>query len=65
MTYLISDIYQILFIASIVYLIYILSNFIIKFYGRVKLGQSTRIILSNMERIILWISITTFFSYIL
>jgi hypothetical protein len=60
----ISEIYKILFIASIVFTVYVFGNFIVKFYGRTKFGHSTRIILSTAERIILWLSITLIFSYI-
>lgn len=60
----ILEMYEMLFIASIVYLVFILGNFIIKFYGRIKLMHSTRIVLSTSEKIIMWLSITILFSYI-
>lgn len=61
---LIAEIYQLLFISSIVFIIYILSNLFIKTYGRFKLKAETKFVLTNFEKIVLWISITIFISYL-
>jgi len=60
-----TEIYQFLFISSIVFIIYVLGNLIIKTYGRFKLKNETRFELNKTERILLWISVATFFSYII
>jgi hypothetical protein len=65
MTDLITEIYQFLFISSIVFIINILIDLIVKTYGRFKLKKETRILLTKTEKIILWISIAIFFSYII
>lgn len=60
----ITEIYQFLFIFSIIFIIYIISDLIVKMYGRFKLKTDTRFLLSKPEKILLWISIATFFSYL-
>ena len=45
-------------------MIYILINLIIKTYGRFRLKNDTVFVLTKPEKIILWISIATFFTYI-
>ena len=61
----ITEIYQFLFISSIVFMIYVFSNLIIKMYGRFRLKNDTRFILSKTEKVLLWASIAVFFTYIL
>lgn len=61
---LIAEIYQLLFISSIVFIIYVLINLFIKIYGRFKLNAETKFVLTNFEKIALWISITLFISYL-
>jgi len=61
----IAEIYQFLFISSIVFMISIFCDLIIKTYGRFRLKNETRFILTKTVKIILWISIAIFFTYIL
>jgi hypothetical protein len=61
-----TEIYQFLFISSIIFMIYTLGNLIIKMYGRFALKQNElTFVLSNTEKIMLWISLAIFFSYII
>ena len=61
-----EKIYQFLFISSIIFIIYILGDLIIKVYGRFALKQeNVTFLLSNTEKIMLWASIAMFFTYIL
>lgn len=60
-----TEIYQYLFILSIVFIVYILGDLTIKTYGRFKLQKDTKFVLSLGEKIILWLSIATIFSYII
>ena len=60
-----AEIYKFFFISSIIFMVYILSNLIIKIYGRFKLNKDTKFILTSVEKIILWISLSIFFSYII
>jgi len=46
-------------------MIYVFGNLIIKMYGRFKLKKNTIFVLTKTEKILLWLSIATFFSYIL
>lgn len=46
-------------------MIYVLGGLIIKMYGRFKLKEETRFVLSKYERIALWVSLATFFSYLI
>jgi len=61
----ITEIYQFLFISSIIFILYIFGSLIIKIYGRFKLSEDTRFVLSTTEKIMLWASIAIFFSYII
>jgi len=61
----ITEIYQFLFMASIIFMINILGDLIIKMYGRFRLKNDTRFVLTKSEKILLWMSLATFFSYIL
>lgn len=60
-----TEIYQFLFISSIIFLINIFSNLIIKMYGRFALKKETRFVLSKTEKIILWLSLAIFITYLL
>jgi len=62
---LITEIYQLIFISSIIFMIYILGDLIIKMYGRFKLKADTRFIITKTEKILLWLSLAFFFSYII
>jgi len=62
---LITEIYQFLFISSIVFIMYILVDLVIKTYGRFKLKNDTRFLLKTTEKILLWVSIAIFFTYII
>jgi hypothetical protein len=59
-----AEIYKFLFISSIIFMVYILSDLIIKVYGRFKLNKETKFILTPFEKLILWFSLAIFFSYI-
>ena len=60
-----AEIYKFLFISSIIFMVYILSDLTIKVYGRFKLNKDTKFILTSVEKIILWISLAIFFSYLI
>lgn len=60
----IREIYQFLFVSSILYQIYIFGDLVIKVYGRFKLGKETRFILDIKEKILLWVSMAIFFAYL-
>jgi hypothetical protein len=62
---LITEIYQFLFISSIIFMVYIIGDLFIKMYGRFKLKEETRFILTKSEKILLWLSLATFISYII
>jgi hypothetical protein len=65
LTAILTEIYQALFISSIVFMVYILGNIILKAYGRFRLETETRFILTRNEKILLWISLTVFLSYLI
>jgi len=60
-----TELYQFIFISSIIFMVYIIGDLIIKMYGRFKLKENTRFILTKTEKILLWLSIAAFFSYII
>jgi len=59
------ELYQILFIASIIFIIYIFCDLIIKIISRFRFDKETRFVLNKFEKIALWISLTILFSYII
>lgn len=60
-----AEIYQFLFISSIIFMIYILSDLIIKMYGRFRLAAETRFVLTTIEKVLLLLSLGIFFSYLI
>ena len=61
---LIAEIYQFLFISSIIFMVYVFGNLVVKMYGRFRLKTEARFMLSTTEKILLWTSLTIFFSHI-
>lgn len=59
------EIYQLLFVASIIFISYVIGDLMIKIYGRFRLSENTHFVLKNKEKIILWISCAILFTYIL
>jgi len=59
------EIYQFLFISSIIFIFNVLFDLIIKMIGRFKLNKDTKFILTKSEKILLWISLAIFFSHII
>jgi hypothetical protein len=62
---LLTEIYQFLFISSIIFILYILGDLGIKMYGRFKLAEETRFVLTTAEKILLLISLGIFCSYLI
>jgi hypothetical protein len=60
----IYEIYQILFFASIIVLLYVLGDFGIKSYARFKLGIDTKLILPKQIKIALWVAISIIISFL-
>jgi hypothetical protein len=62
---LITEIYQLLFTSSIIFIGYVLGMLLIKMYGRFALKSETRFVLSKGEKIMLWTSLAIFFTYLI
>ena len=62
---LVTEIYQFLFISSIIFIVYILGNLALKMYGRFALGENTTFELNTFEKVVLWISVALFFTFII
>ena len=45
-------------------MVYVFSNLIIKMYGRFRLKNDTRFVLNKTEKVLFWMSIALFFTYI-
>jgi len=60
----IYEIYQILFFASIILLLYVLGDFSIKSYARFKLGIDTKLIIPKPIKIALWVAISIIISFL-
>jgi hypothetical protein len=61
----VNEIYQILFVMSIINILFVIMNAGIKFYSKLAEDKDTKYILTNYEKICLWISVSIFFSYII
>jgi len=64
MSELITEIYQFLFISSIIFMLYVIGDLSVKMYGRFKLKENTRFQLTSFEKVALWLSIGLFISYL-
>jgi hypothetical protein len=60
-----TEIYQFLFISSIIFMVYVLGDLAIKMYGRFALKKETRFVLTKSEKILLLLSLATFLTYII
>jgi hypothetical protein len=60
-----TEIYQFLFISSIIFIIYVIGDLVIKMYGRFALKTDARFKLSIGEKLIFWASLAIFFTYII
>jgi hypothetical protein len=62
---LIAEISQFGFILSIIYIFFVIVNLFIKIYGRFKLGNDTKFVMSNWEKSLLLISISYILSFLI
>jgi hypothetical protein len=60
-----TELYQFLFISSSIFMAYIVGDLVIKMYGRFKLNKDTHFVLTSFEKIMLWISLSVFLSYLI
>jgi len=60
-----AEIYQFMFIMSIIYIIHIIIDILIKAYSKIYFGNDTKFVMTGVEKMILWISIGVFISFIL
>lgn len=60
-----KEIYQYLFISSFIYIIYIVLILCFKIFEKFKLNVDSKFIISDNEKILLWISIAIFFTYLI
>ena len=64
-TKLVLEFYEIGFISSILFVLYVILDFGIKWYGRVKKGKDTKFVLTNTSKIGFWLSIALILSYLI
>jgi len=65
MTKFVLELYEIGFISSILFVLFIIFDFGIKFYGRVKVGKNTKFVLTNTGKIIFLLAIALIMSYLI
>lgn len=53
------------FVLSIIYLLFVIINFMIKVYGRFKLGNETKFTMKNIEKLLLLASVSYIITYII
>lgn len=62
----ITEIYQFLFISSNIFMIYFFSELFIKMYGRfVRKNMQIKYNPNNGKKVLFWISLTTFLTYLI
>lgn len=59
------ELYEIGFISSILFILYVIIDFGIKYYGRVKAGKDTKFVLGNTGRVTFWLAIAVIISYLI
>ena len=59
------ELYQFGFIGSIIFMVYILIGIAMKFYGKFVEKEDEKYVLTPWEKILLWMSITYIFAYII
>lgn len=59
-----NELSQFGFILSIIYLIFVIVNFFVKLWGRLKLGNDTKFAMSNWEKISLLVAITYILTFL-
>lgn len=64
MILIIYELYQIMFFASIILLLYFFSDMGIKLYAKFKLGIDTKFIVPKQLKIIIWVAIAIIISYL-
>jgi hypothetical protein len=59
-----NEILKFLFTASIIYIIYVMGSLIIKAYAMFSNNEKTRFILTPVEKVLLWISLSMIVTYL-
>jgi large-conductance mechanosensitive channel len=59
-----TEIYQFLFVASIIFIVITLGDLAIKMYGRFALKTEARFTMTKVEKLLLWLSLTTILTYL-
>ena len=59
-----NDFYKLLFIGSLTYIVYIIFGLYIKLYSRFKMNKETTFVMTSQEKLLLWIAVSIFFSYL-
>ena len=61
-----AELYQFGFIGSIIFMVYIIIGVAMKFYGKfVEKEDDTKFVLTVWEKILLWMSISYIFAYLI
>lgn len=61
-----TEIYQLLFISSIIFMVYVISDVAMKMFGRfIRKNPAVKYAISNTKKILFWISLAVFLSYII
>jgi hypothetical protein len=60
-----AELYQFGFISSIIFMVYILLSVAMKFYGKFVEKDDAKLVLTAWEKILLWMSLSYIFAYII
>jgi hypothetical protein len=60
-----AELYQFGFIASIIFMVYILIGVAMKIYGKFVEKEDEKYVLTPWEKILLWVSLAYLFTYII
>ena len=61
----ITELYEFGFIASIIFMVYILIGVAMKIYGKFVEKEDEKIVLTSWEKVLLWMSLSYIFAYII
>ena len=60
-----AELYQFVFISSIIFMVYILIGIAMKIYGKFVEKEDEKYVLTSWEKVLLWMSISYIFAYII
>lgn len=61
----INELHQYLFVLSFIFILKVFGDLMLKIYGRFKLREDTKFVLTKNEKLLLWVSLAMFVTYLI